>query len=297
MRFTPGAIRRGGIVFTIGVLLVSGCSEPSPAGSTAAAVGVEAESQRQVDRFLAEDAAMVADRGPRPQRQLPLVTTSPGGDFDFLVDHIRSYPLRFDPCQPIRWVINPSYEPDGARQILFDAFDEVQELTGLLFVFEGETDESFEKPRDARNFDGGEHLWKPVIVRYLDAEQFNEAAGTHLAVDSYEGLALPDYAHTRETPRRPIIITGEIEFNKDTTDKHTEDGNAEELRWLFLHEIAHLIGLDHVDRPSSLLYEEGSFARDALIVGDLHAFALAGAATCPYPEDRPRHNDWTPWGE
>jgi hypothetical protein len=290
-------IRRGIAPLFVGAFILSGCTDVPPAVDQAPPRSVESQQIRLVDQFLAEDAAMGSDRGPRPERLLPRVSTTSGGDFDFLVDHIRSYPLRFDPCQPIRWVIDPTNEPAGARQLLFDAFDEAQQLSGLMFVFDGETDEPFEKPRDARNLDGGDELWKPVIVRYLDSDQFNISAGKHLAVDSYEGLALPDYAHTTETPTRPLIITGEIEFNRDTTDKFTEDGNVEELRWLFLHEIAHLIGLDHVDRPSSLLYGEGSFARNTLIPGDVHAFAVAGSATCPYPEHRPRHEDWTPWGE
>src|SRR3954454_5902985 len=82
-----------------------------------------------------------------PQRLLPSVTAPAGaGGYGWLVSD-GGQPVRFDPCQPIHYVISGPARFGGATALLASAVSEVSRGTGMTLVYAGRT---FEPPSQRR---------------------------------------------------------------------------------------------------------------------------------------------------
>ena len=57
------------------------------------------------------------------------------------------------------------------------------------------------------------------------------------------------------------------------------EGGRDHIKAIVIHELAHVLGLDHVDDPNQLMYEENN-GRTALADGDLAGLAKLGAGPC-----------------
>src|SRR3954454_18560035 len=51
-------------------------------------------------------------------------------------------PVAYDPCRPIHFVIRPDNAPFGGEQLIQDAVSSLSQATGLVFVYDGPTDEN-----------------------------------------------------------------------------------------------------------------------------------------------------------
>ncbi len=63
-----------------------------------------------------------------------------GYSFTFVKED-KCTPVRFDPCQPIHYVINPAHAPETGVADVKEAFDRLARVTGMTFVDGGTTDE------------------------------------------------------------------------------------------------------------------------------------------------------------
>ena len=87
----------------------------------------------------------------------------------------------------------------------------------------------------------------------------------------------------------PVFVTGQVVLNADKTllpmfeDRHASWGAV------LLHELGHLVGLDHVDDPAQLMAPTPGFGEVVLGEGDRAGLAAVGAdqgcLTTPTPRD------------
>jgi hypothetical protein len=180
-------------------------------------------------------------------------------------------PIAYDPCRPISYVERPDGAPPGSEVLLREAFDRVSALTGLRFVAEGPTDEQPSPDRELFQPDRYGDRWAPVLVTWETAEQ-NPDLATAAGMGGSAWL---------EPPGRPrVYVTGAITLDADDFRQMLSWPDGWSLaRAVVLHEIGHVVGLDHVDDPTQLMHPEAGAARD-FASGDLTGLARLGRGEC-----------------
>lgn len=197
----------------------------------------------------------------------PEPVQNPGDQWEPL-DTWLGEPVRWEACQPIHYAVNPTGMPDGGREVLESAFARVSRATGLYFVDDGTTDATDLSVDDPWQYQQG---YPPVLIRWdLPAEESEE--GHKL------GEAGP--ASVTDPTGRPTYVTGTAGLTVEGSahDLDTDWGTAS-MRAVWLHELAHLVGLDHVEDPSQLMNPTVSGLYD-FADGDLTGLAELGAADC-----------------
>ncbi len=175
-------------------------------------------------------------------------------------------PVRYDPCAPVHVRINAELAPEKSSQLVAEALDEVQDATGLVFVDDGLTDEY--PPDDIRQNEDGSV--PPVIIvwstpkRYPDLKGETEGFGgsqTSYDGDWYEtGTVVLDAPQVAETLQ--------------------QRGGRDAVRGLVMHELAHVVGLDHVDDPLELMNPWARASVTTFGPGDLAGLAVLGSGEC-----------------
>lgn len=220
---------------------------------------------RRSSRIRAAALLVLAVEVPLAAALLVANTTSSAralepGAHAFLHEHADGSPVTWDPCSPIGYVVNWDHAPDGALQLLTEAVDTVEDATGLTFTALGATRVA---PTTASAVDvlpaGAEVLisWVPSADEQLYAD--GEAVGW-----------------ARPTVTGGVYTRGQISLDADVfaTASHAQ------ARGTLLHELGHLVGLDHVDDPTQLMDAGGSQGR-VYQQGDLEGLAELGPRSGP----------------
>lgn len=196
------------------------------------------------------------------------------GAYAFALAEDNGQPVRFDPCRKIHVVTNFAGAAAAAtlRALLLEALAEVGTATGLVFVDDGPTTETFAEPRAAYQPDRYGRRWAPVLVTMA-----NEAQSARLAGDTV-GLAGPD---ARGLPGTPLVyVTGVVVFDAEQLPALLDrPGGQARTKAVMLHELGHLVGLDHVNDPDELMYPTAT-GRTTFGDGDRDGLARLGSGPC-----------------
>ena len=179
---------------------------------------------------------------------------APGYAFLF-ADEEGCLPVRFNPCEPVPYVINDALAPPGGVDDLYEAFDRLAEATGMTFVEEGRTDEPLDPRRAAYQPERYGERWAPILAGWseLGTGQGPDAAGDDIIVAG------------RGRPLRvgDVIVSGVLELNSDVilnraTQERLPGGFGEGITRgrVMLHELGHVVGLGHPGSRAQLMYAE-----------------------------------------
>lgn len=188
------------------------------------------------------------------------------------IDPVTKEPVRFDPCEPIHYVVNPDGAPPMAAESIAEVLAEAGRLTGLTFLFDGETDERpvvrppkrrsegvlVQRDYGAGRFPG---RWPPVLFFWVKdpLAELGQDIG---------GAGGPDRAVVNGKER---YVSGVVVLNPQATRRSTN------LRLGLKHEVAHLLGLDHVVNPAQIMnFEHALFDRPGYGAGDREGFRQLG---------------------
>lgn len=201
-------------------------------------------------------------------RLAALPASVPGeGGFSHLVTGDDGRPATFDPCRPVRWVLRPDGMPVGGEQVLRDAVAEVARSTGLRLLFDGETDEAPSQERPQRQPERYGDRPAPVLVAWTT--EFESPALT----GSQVGLGVTSWTGDRER-----LVTGQVLL--DRKDLTTRQGRVGPLAAsTVLHELAHVVGLGHVDDRRSVM-NATVLGRTSFSPGDLRGLRELGSGPC-----------------
>lgn len=183
-----------------------------------------------------------------------------------------SGPVAYSPCRPIHYVVRPDGAPLGGAEFITAAVATVSAATGLRFIDDGATAEAPSPDRKAYQPDLYGKRWAPVLVAWSAPDETPELAGD---VAGIGGSA----AVTRSG--RSVYVTGSVTL--DSTDLGTlmaTPSTRATALGIVTHEFSHLVGLDHVDDPTQLMYPSTSTSVSGLGTGDLAGLAALGSGEC-----------------
>jgi hypothetical protein len=198
------------------------------------------------------------------------------GAFAFLSTDDLGRPLRFDPCRPASYVINPDGAPAGVVDDVHEAFRRLGTATGITFRYAGVTSEvhrviggsgvrpSYQPERYGRD-------WAPILVSFVTGDREPVLAGNVLGY----GGSTSYWTSSSD----PAYVTGEIILDRELSLVRPGFGPGMTRGNLIQHELAHVIGLDHVEDRREVMYESISDeSPDGFGPGDRAGLVRLGAA-------------------
>jgi hypothetical protein len=209
--------------------------------------------------------------GLGPHRLTDTVTAAGAGTYAFTnrQDADPSEPVAWDPCRPIHYVINPAGGPPGGIGLVEQAFARVEQVTGLVFQYGGETTERPHWDSPVLPVLGTR---KPVLVSWADPDEVPQLAGPVAGV----GGSVP--VGTRGGRLR--YATGGITLDTGSfADLAARPDGEREERAIVLHELGHVVGLAHVTDPAELMNGDNLGLLD-FGPGDLAGLAQLGGGRC-----------------
>ena len=208
------------------------------------------------------------------------VTAHPGkpggrlsaGDHAFLATQSDGKsPITYDPCKPIHVVVNDRMAIKNGSRLVDQAIGQVKKASGQSFIVDGTTDEnpSRERPLHVDRYDSA---YAPVLLAWSDPKRSPKLAG---------GIA--GYAGSQPVAdgNRWMYVTGSVILDGPQLDEllGQREGWAD-ARAVVMHELGHLVGLDHVDASGELMQPKGQPGLVSWGTGDLAGFAVLGSGQC-----------------
>ncbi|MFV0317063.1 MAG: matrixin family metalloprotease [Microthrixaceae bacterium] len=210
---------------------------------------------------------------PDPLGTAPPSPADPGA-YEFLFTQTDSTdPVAWDPCRPIRYVVNPQGAPEGAQVLLEDAIARTSAATGLQFEAVGTTDEVWSKQREPYQPERYGESWAPALIVWSNEQELAGLAG-YIA-----GLGGPSVASDRDGTG--VSVSGSVALDRDQLGEAIAMGQSDAARSVIQHELGHLVGLDHVADQAQLMYSEGG--QQPLLdwgTGDLAGLNALGSQAC-----------------
>ncbi|NKY09356.1 peptidase M10A and M12B matrixin and adamalysin [Cellulomonas hominis] len=213
---------------------------------------------------------------PRPgveeagSRLAPEVTVAaPGGTYAFPETRPgpdgEPAPVGWSPCRPVHVVVDPAGAPSDFATQVQGVLAEVSAATGLVLADDGTVTEAASADRDPFQPEVYGDRWAPVLVRFTDEATVPDLAGDVAGVAHTLMMADPVSAEA-------FIVSGSVYLDVTLLDR--PGGYLPVLR----HEVAHLVGLDHVDDPTQLMHPVTPV--DTFQQGDLAGLAAVGRGPC-----------------
>jgi hypothetical protein len=186
-------------------------------------------------------------------------------------------PVAFDPCRPVHLVFQRTGEPARAEAPLREALADIGAATGLRFVDDGTTTE---RPDDGRapyqRLRYGDR-WAPVLIAWSTGAPTEHGIG-RLDADTL-GRAGP-VTFGRDGSNELRYVTGTAVFNGPQVAALLDTGREDWVRAVFLHELGHLVGLDHVEDPYQVMYPRNAVPLNSYRDGDLRGLEALGRGRC-----------------
>jgi hypothetical protein len=172
-------------------------------------------------------------------------------------------PVTYQSCQPIKYVVNSTLSVPGGQQFIDEAVGRISAATGLRFVNLGTTNLVPGRGRTPG---------ATILIAWTTPTQVPELAGDTVGVGGSSSVRFRDSA-------RRFYFSGEISLDTpDLADMLERNGPAS-VRAVVMHELGHVMGLDHVQDRHELMNEHNVGMTD-FGPGDLAGLALLGKGGC-----------------
>lgn len=271
----PPPRRGGGVVAAVAIVallcaaaLVAGAALVAPGGADQTAVvrGVGPQAQ-------GTDPSAAPSPGPDGRLAPPVAVPAEDPRHAFIETEADGDPAAWDPCEPIEIVVNDRLAPPGAEEILDEAIAQVEAATGLVFVDQGPTDEPPPGVDDRPDRDPARYGedWSPVLISWTDVAEDPDLEGA-------AGLASP---YPVQAPSGEIVfVTGYVSMAGDYAADLIRLGRRDDVVGVMMHELGHLVGLDHVDDRTQVMTDDPESTPTEWGAGDLYALSQVGRGEC-----------------
>lgn len=204
----------------------------------------------------------------------PLGTPEPppyaSDSYQFLATNDDGTPVGYSPCRPLHYVVNADLVPAGAQDLIPEAIDTISQATGIRFIYDGATAEQPSAQRAPYQPDSYGDRWAPLLVSWTTPEVAQQLKGKVIGTGGSTHFSYDDGPKT--------FVTGSLELDSPQITEELEqpDGKLYATA-VILHELGHVMGLEHVDDHRQLMYPEIG-TPEGLAAGDLNGlYELAGA--------------------
>jgi len=188
----------------------------------------------------------------------PLLAGAPEGgvDFVFLSRNRAGNPVRWNPCEPVHYVVNASLAPPGSLGDVHEAFRRVTEATGISFAYDGLSDEQPSIDRRSYLPDRYGDRWAPVLISWVEPTDSDIPFETEGGIAS--AVAAPQYPGAVPAD---VYVSGWVAMNRRDPNPPGFDEPGEQGPVL-LHELGHVMGLGHVPTLGELMHRAGGGVTD-----------------------------------
>ncbi len=180
-------------------------------------------------------------------------------------------PVAYDPCRPIHVVVNARTAPPDGDRLFRNALNAVSGATGLQFVVDGATAETPGADRRIYQPDRYPDRWAPVLVAWSDPSESPDLAG---AIAGFSG------SNWLQTTDGSVYVTGSVVLDGPDVRAAIEAAGPLVAQGIIEHELGHLVGLDHVNDTSQLMYPETTGVVTDYAAGDRRGLAELGRGDC-----------------
>ncbi|TQJ69537.1 matrixin [Arthrobacter sp. SLBN-100] len=210
------------------------------------------------------------------EAEVPLgepVPPAVGSDsYKFLAVNGDGSPVGYSPCRPLHYVVNDDLAPAGAQQLVSDAIITISAATGITFVYDGTTSEQPSPQRPPYQPDEYGERWAPLLIAWTTPEVAPQLKGKVIGTGGSTHYGYDDGPKT--------FVTGGLDLDaaQIADDLLDPDGHLYATA-VILHELSHVMGLDHVADPTQLMYPEIG-TPEGLSAGDLNGLYELSKAQC-----------------
>lgn len=168
-------------------------------------------------------------------------------------------PVTYQVCRPITYLVDDTNEVQGGQRMIDEAVAEVSRRTGLQFVSMGTTSHEQGSGR--------------VVLRiaWSDEQQVPQLAGDTVGIGGSSSVLMPS--------GRRYFDSGEISLDAPDLARTLVETGPASVRAVIMHELAHVVGLDHVSDRNELMYQN-NLGKTDFGPGDLEGLTLLGQGGC-----------------
>lgn len=214
---------------------------------------------------------LAADQRLPAGQPAPLAQAHPSFRY-VLTDDIQQ-PVRYDPCRSLHYVIRPQASPLGSEALIAESFAALSAATGLHVLYDGGTDEGPSRQRAPFQPERYGDRWAPVLIAWVTPDEQPDFAADVLGQAGRTPVTTTDGTQ--------VYVTGQVELDSpQVTALLHESGGRTAVTALLKHELGHLVGLDHVNDPSQLMYAQTAPGVTDYGAGDLTGLARLGNGPC-----------------
>jgi hypothetical protein len=186
-------------------------------------------------------------------------------------------PVTYDPCRPIHYVTRAANQPAAGPELIQQAIAAVSRATGLVFINDGATTEAPSGQREPYQKALYGDRWAPVLIAWETAAEeprfTNKQGKTNI-------LGLGGSAAVSIGNSGISYVSGQMELNGPAMQSLIAGEGAAQARAIIEHELAHVVGLDHVQDPTQLMNPSGTLGVTTYAAGDLNGLAILGQGPC-----------------
>ncbi|MCU1675227.1 MAG: hypothetical protein JWN77_3340 [Frankiales bacterium] len=188
-------------------------------------------------------------------------------------------PARWDPCVPIRYVVQPDWLPPTGRADIAAALGRLSRASGLTFLDEGDTHELPSRKRPAYQPQRYGERWAPLLIAWAPAGQTDLGLGKRVQGVTV-AVAVPG-------KNGGSLVSGQVVLDASRPLPGGFGPGATEGEVL-LHELAHAVGLGHVQDPTQVMYSTTTNSESEYGAGDRAGLAALGRAAGCHPAPAPK---------
>lgn len=201
------------------------------------------------------------------------VGTGGEGKYQFVSTTDGAEPVTWSPCRPIHFVVRPDNAPAHGAAMIAKAVTGVSEATGLTFTDDGSTDEAPSGERAAYQPERYGDRWAPVLITWATPEEVSDFG---LDVAGEAGPTRRTSADGGDTG----YVSGTVALDPVKIERIRAHEGEPAARAVILHELGHLVGLDHTDHDDQLLFPHIMAGITTYAAGDRAGLARLGQGSC-----------------